>query len=104
MLDKPDFVGSYDVGEYVYFFFREMSVEFMNCGKTVYSRVARVCKRDTGGKNILNQVKKVYLNTLINMMRTFKLKHKNCLLPILKERKLYDFVVCVSVKLQILTL
>ena len=67
MLDKPDFVGSYDVGEYVYFFFREMSVEFMNCGKTVYSRVARVCKRDTGGKNILNQVKKVYLNTLINM-------------------------------------
>ena len=54
-LDKPDFVGSYDVGEYVYFFFREMAVEFMNCGKTVYSRVARVCKRDTGGKNILNQ-------------------------------------------------
>jgi hypothetical protein len=56
MLDKPDFVGSYDVGEYVYFFFREMAVEYMNCGKTVYSRVARVCKRDTGGKNILNQV------------------------------------------------
>ena len=54
-MDKPDFVGSYDVGEYVYFFFREMAVEFMNCGKTVYSRVARVCKRDTGGKNILNQ-------------------------------------------------
>jgi hypothetical protein len=60
MLDKPDFVGSYDVGEYVYFFFREMSVEFMNCGKTVYSRVARVCKRDTGGKNILNQVKRSF--------------------------------------------
>jgi hypothetical protein len=56
MLDKPDFVGSYDVGEYVYFFFREMAVEYMNCGKTVYSRVARVCKRDTGGKNVLNQV------------------------------------------------
>ena len=54
-LENPDFVGSYDVGEYVYFFFREMAVEFMNCGKTVYSRVARVCKRDTGGKNILNQ-------------------------------------------------
>ena len=38
MLDKPDFVGSYDVGQYVYFFFRELSVEYMNCGKTVYSR------------------------------------------------------------------
>ena len=48
MLDKPDFVGSYEVGDYVYFFFRETAVEFMNCGKTIYSRVARVCKNDIG--------------------------------------------------------
>lgn len=66
MLDKPDFVGSYDVGEYVYFFFREMAVEYMNCGKTVYSRVARVCKRDTGGKNILNQNWATYLKARLN--------------------------------------
>ncbi|XP_022242477.1 semaphorin-2A-like, partial [Limulus polyphemus] len=54
-LDKPQFVGSYDIGEYVFFFFRESAVEYINCGKNIYTRVARVCKRDTGGKNILNK-------------------------------------------------
>jgi hypothetical protein len=66
MLDKPDFVGSYEVGDYVYFFFRETAVEYINCGKTVYSRVARVCKRDTGGKNILNQNWVTYLKARLN--------------------------------------
>lgn len=66
MLDKPDFVGSYDVGGYVYFFFRETAVEYMNCGKTVYSRIARVCKRDTGGKNILHQNWATYLKARLN--------------------------------------
>ena len=41
---EPNFVGSFDVGEYVYFFFRESAVEYINCGKNIYSRVARVCK------------------------------------------------------------
>ncbi|XP_076352751.1 semaphorin-2A-like [Tachypleus tridentatus] len=54
-LDKPQFVGSYDIGNYVFFFFRESAVEYINCGKNIYTRVARVCKRDTGGKNILNK-------------------------------------------------
>ncbi|XP_076356078.1 semaphorin-2A-like isoform X2 [Tachypleus tridentatus] len=53
-LDKPQFVGSYNIGDYVYFFFRENAIEFINCGKNIFSRVARVCKKDTGGKNILN--------------------------------------------------
>jgi len=66
MLDKPDFVGSYEVGDYVYFFFREVAVEYMNCGKSVYSRVARVCKKDTGGKNILNQNWATYLKARLN--------------------------------------
>lgn len=66
MLDKPDFVGSYEVGEHVYFFFREVAVEYMNCGKAVYSRVARVCKKDTGGKNILHQNWATYLKARLN--------------------------------------
>ena len=41
---EPNFVGSFDIGEYVYFFFRESAVEYINCGKNIYSRVARVCK------------------------------------------------------------
>ena len=43
-LDKPHFVGSFDVGDWVFFFFRESAVEYINCGKNIYSRVARVCK------------------------------------------------------------
>ena len=39
---EPNFVGSYDVGEYVYFFFRETAVEYINCGKNVYSRFVLV--------------------------------------------------------------
>jgi len=38
----------------------------MNCGKNVYSRVARVCKRDTGGKNILVQNWATYLKARLN--------------------------------------
>lgn len=66
MLSETNFVGSFDVGEYVLFFFRETAVEFMNCGKAVYSRVARVCKQDTGGKHILNQNWATYLKARLN--------------------------------------
>lgn len=48
-LNAPNFVSSITHGEYIYFFFRETAVEFMNCGKIIYSRVARVCKHDKGG-------------------------------------------------------
>ncbi|XP_039291270.1 semaphorin-2A [Nilaparvata lugens] len=66
IVPEPDFVGSYDIGQYVLFFFRETAVEYINCGKNVYSRVARVCKRDTGGKNILSQNWATYLKARLN--------------------------------------
>lgn len=66
IVTETNFVGSFDVGEYVLFFFRETAVEFMNCGKAVYSRVARVCKQDTGGKHILSQNWATYLKARLN--------------------------------------
>nr|XP_023020455.1 semaphorin-1A-like isoform X2 [Leptinotarsa decemlineata] len=48
-LNAPNFVSSLTYGDYIYFFFRETAVEYMNCGKIIYSRVARVCKHDKGG-------------------------------------------------------
>ncbi|XP_055903183.1 semaphorin-1A isoform X3 [Eupeodes corollae] len=48
-LNAPNFVSSFTQGDFVYFFFRETAVEYINCGKAVYSRVARVCKWDKGG-------------------------------------------------------
>merc|ERR1719471_1809386 len=47
-LNGPDFVNSVEDEDFVYFFFREEAVEAMNCGKSVYSRVARGCKNDRG--------------------------------------------------------
>ncbi|XP_071787811.1 semaphorin-5B-like isoform X3 [Asterias amurensis] len=52
-LNEPNFISSYEIGPWVYFFFRERAVEFSNCGKVIYSRVARVCKNDTGGRYML---------------------------------------------------
>ncbi|ELU01896.1 hypothetical protein CAPTEDRAFT_100167, partial [Capitella teleta] len=52
-LNEPNFVSTYEINESVYFFFRETAVEYINCGKSVYSRVARLCKSDTGGKFVL---------------------------------------------------
>ncbi|KAL3289353.1 hypothetical protein HHI36_022789 [Cryptolaemus montrouzieri] len=48
-LNAPNFVSSVPYGEHIYFFYRETAVEYMNCGKIIYSRVARVCKNDKGG-------------------------------------------------------
>jgi semaphorin 6 len=84
-LNKPSFVGSFATstklstsqeetkelrvtdGEFVYFFFREDSMEYMNCGKKVYSRVARVCQKDTGGTRSLN-------NKWTSFIKVFKRK------------------------------
>ncbi|XP_076455691.1 semaphorin-5A-like isoform X2 [Babylonia areolata] len=52
-LNEPSFVSTYEFGNFVYFFFREIAVEYINCGKKVYSRAARVCKTDRGGTILL---------------------------------------------------
>ncbi|CAL4159472.1 unnamed protein product [Meganyctiphanes norvegica] len=61
-LNDPNFVHSFSFGEYVYFFFRETATEYMNCGKRVYSRIARVCKDDKGG--ISNRFEKSWTSFL----------------------------------------
>ncbi|XP_063238903.1 semaphorin-1A-like isoform X10 [Bacillus rossius redtenbacheri] len=48
-LNAPNFVSSMEYDDFIFFFFRETAVEYINCGKMVYSRVARVCKHDKGG-------------------------------------------------------
>jgi len=38
-------VAVFDIGDHVYYFFRELALESSPfCGKTYYSRVGRVCK------------------------------------------------------------
>nr|XP_032522698.1 semaphorin-5B-like [Danaus plexippus plexippus] len=52
-LNEPQFVGSFEDDYFVYFVFREVAVEYLNCGKTIYSRIARVCKNDSGGHLVM---------------------------------------------------
>ncbi|TSM44138.1 Semaphorin-3D [Bagarius yarrelli] len=59
-LNEPEFVGSYSIpdthslnDDKVYFFFKETAVESNQLDKRIYSRVARVCKNDIGGKRSL---------------------------------------------------
>ncbi|OQV17154.1 Semaphorin-1A [Hypsibius exemplaris] len=67
-LNEPNFVGSFALGDFVYFFFRENAVEFLNCGKATYSRVARVCKNDRGGidRRLLGNNWSSFLKTRLN--------------------------------------
>jgi semaphorin 6 len=65
-LNSPDFVNTLADGDYVYFFFREQAVEYINCGKSVYSRVARVCKNDKGGPNKYSKSWTTFLKSRLN--------------------------------------
>ena len=65
-LAQPDFVGSFETEDFVYFLFREAAVEYMNCGKAVYSRIARVCKNDKGGSHVLKDNWTTFLKARLN--------------------------------------
>ncbi len=41
---EPDFVAAYEIEDFLYFFLRESALEHNTCGKSIYSRVARICK------------------------------------------------------------
>ncbi|KAJ8683181.1 hypothetical protein QAD02_018973, partial [Eretmocerus hayati] len=65
-LNGPNFVSSFTYGDYIYFFYRETAVEYMNCGKAVYSRVARVCKHDKGGPHAFSDRWTSFLKARLN--------------------------------------
>ncbi|XP_034934112.1 semaphorin-1A-like isoform X2 [Chelonus insularis] len=65
-LNGPNFVSSFAYGDYVFFFYRETAVEYMNCGKAVYSRVARVCQHDKGGPHAFNDRWTSFLKARLN--------------------------------------
>lgn len=65
-LNQPAFVSAVDYNGYVFFFFREVAMEYMNCGKSVYSRVGRVCKNDKGGPHPFGKQWTSFLKTRLN--------------------------------------
>lgn len=69
-LKIPEFIASFEVDEWIVFFFREIAVEQVSDDKSIYSRVAKVCKNDRGGEWILN-----------NEWTTFQKARLNCSFP-----------------------
>ncbi|XP_074157498.1 semaphorin-5B [Sminthopsis crassicaudata] len=67
-LNEPNFVAAYDIGMFAYFFLRENAVEH-DCGRTVYSRVARVCKNDVGGRFLLEDTWTTFMKARLNCSR-----------------------------------
>ena len=65
-LDQPDFVAQFETADFMYFIFRETAAEVINCGKAVYSRIARVCKNDQGGSSILKNQWTTFLKARLN--------------------------------------
>ncbi|XP_022531120.2 semaphorin-5B [Astyanax mexicanus] len=68
-LNEPHFVSAYEVGRFTYFFLRETAVE-QDCGKAVYSRVARVCQNDVGGRFLLEDTWTTFMKARLNCSRS----------------------------------
>lgn len=65
---EPNFVSSYDIGNFTYFFFRENAVEH-DCGRMVFSRAGRVCKNDIGGRFLLEDTWTTFMKARLNCSR-----------------------------------
>ncbi|XP_062384183.1 semaphorin-5B [Sardina pilchardus] len=68
-LNEPHFVSAYEVGRFTYVFLRETAVEY-DCGKTVFSRVARVCQNDVGGRFLLEDTWTTFMKARLNCSRS----------------------------------
>ncbi|KAI5109464.1 semaphorin-5B [Silurus meridionalis] len=68
-LNEPQFVSAYEVGRFTYFFLREVAVE-EDCGKAMFSRVARVCQNDVGGRFLLEDTWTTFMKARLNCSRS----------------------------------
>uniref|UniRef100_A0A3Q3VTF2 Semaphorin-5A n=1 Tax=Mola mola TaxID=94237 RepID=A0A3Q3VTF2_MOLML len=68
-LNEPHFVSVYEIGHFAYFFLKETAVE-NDCGKTVFSRVARICKNDMGGRFLLEDTWTTFMKARLNCSRS----------------------------------
>lgn len=66
---EPHFVSAYEIGRFAYFFLRETAME-NDCGKMVFSRVARVCKNDVGGRFLLEDTWTTFMKARLNCSRS----------------------------------
>uniref|UniRef100_A0A9J7YJ40 Semaphorin-5A n=1 Tax=Cyprinus carpio carpio TaxID=630221 RepID=A0A9J7YJ40_CYPCA len=68
-LSEPQFVSAYEAGRFTYLFLRENAVE-QDCGKMVFSRVARMCQNDIGGRFLLEDTWTTFMKARLNCSRS----------------------------------
>ena len=90
---------SFEIGNYVYFFFRERTLECSSCGKLKISRVARICKViicKLSIKKYPNGLERYFwTNFVFKSMYTafsFSFSPKPCMFSFLVYRKGYRFL------------
>lgn len=66
ILNQASFVNALEYNGYIMFFFREQAMEYQNCGKSMYTRVARVCKNDKGASHPFHDRFSSFLKTRLN--------------------------------------
>lgn len=74
MVSEPNFVSSFELDNFIYFFFREIAIEFINCGK--------VCV-DAIRKNFVSCILE-YLIFLLTILKRF-LPHRKFTLQLLES-------------------
>lgn len=62
---EPEFVSAYEIDDFVYFFFKEAAIEYINCGKV------KKKKSPSGGFNLLK-----FKGQMINQPRTILLSFR----------------------------
>lgn len=62
-------MSAYEIGQFAYFFLRETAVE-NDCGKVAFSRVARVCQNDVGGRFLLEDTWTTFVKARLNCSRS----------------------------------
>lgn len=64
--NDASFVSAVEFNGYIMFFFREQAIEYSNYGKSIYSRVGRICKNDKGGSHPYSDRFTTFLKTRLN--------------------------------------
>lgn len=73
LFSDAKFIYSFETKDYVYFLFKETSVEDLICSKTITTRIGRVCKKDLGYRTSMG----LYWNTFIKAKLRCSLEELN---------------------------
>lgn len=110
LFSDAKFIYSFETKDFVYFLFKETSVEDLVCRYKITSRIGRVCKRDLGTKSSIGRFWNTFIKAKIScwfrkattnrtvyydeIVDAYYLEQESKLFLIMKQDELDDSVVC----------